>query len=244
MEIYNYLKKLHDACLEEVEKLSFDKKHPRCLHLIGLYGSIIEFTGSLICLIEKKHRTGVPSIFRSLLEASVEFSNLHNNATYGYHMDASYQEQWLKILKEAQTKQNPYLTDMSKLPNLDELVTESETKLQDLIDKGYRPLNIFQRFDKAGMAKEYRSLYNSLSNDSHSNIRSLIDRHMEIKGKDYSVVFYKDLPIEDYLIYIDSATGLLLDTSLKVHSFFESKGLGNFKKLDDELKSIRNNYTT
>ncbi len=244
MEIYNYLKKLHNACLEGVEKLSFDKKHRRCLHLIGLYGSIIEFTGSLICLIEKKHRTGVPPIFRSLLEASVEFSNLHNDATYGYHMDAIYQEQWLKLLKEAQTKQNPYLADISNLPNLDELVTETKTKLQALIDKGYRPLNIFQRFDKAGMVNEYRSLYNSLCNDSHSNIRSLIDRHMEINGKDYSVVFYKDSPIEDYLPYIDSATRLLLDTSLKVHSFFKSEGLENFEKLDDELQSIRNNYTT
>ena len=113
-------------------------------------------------LIDNNLRTGVPAIFHSILEAFVEFHNLHEKADYGYHMEASYLEQWIKVLKEAKRKSNPYLKDISELKNLAEIIQQDEKELDDLKKRGYQPLNIFQRFERAGMENEYRSFYNFL----------------------------------------------------------------------------------
>jgi hypothetical protein len=177
-----------------------------------------------------------------MLEAYVELKNLHEKAQYGYYMQASYLDQWLKVLKEAKDNPNPYLKDISRLSNLDAEITKNEAELTSLKNKGYSPLKVFERFQKAGMVPEYRSLYNFLSNDAHSNIRALVDRHLEIKGNDFQVVFYKDEPLEGFLTYIDSTTSMLLDASKKIHEFFQTGFSSQIQALDDKLTEIRSRY--
>ncbi|MBI5966360.1 MAG: hypothetical protein HY882_00685 [Deltaproteobacteria bacterium] len=242
MEIFDFLKRLHDECIRFSEHIFFDKKHPRHLHLVALYGTLIELTGCLITLVDGKHRTGVPPIFRSILEAYVELKNLHEKAEYGYHMDASYREQWIKVLKESRNKPNPYLKAISEIDNLDNQIQEHEKALADLKKKNYTPLNVFQRFERAGMEDGYRSLYNFLSNDAHSNIRALVDRHLEMHETDFTVVFYKDEPLEDFLTYLDSVVGLLTDASMRIHRFFETGSIGEIEILSQELNEIRSHY--
>ena len=89
------------------------------------------------------------------------------------------------------------------------------------------------------MVQEYRSLYNSLSNDAHSNIRALVNRHIEIHDNDFLVVYYKQKRLEDYLTYLDSAAGLLTNASIKIHTFFNTDNLGDVEQLDAELGKIR-----
>src|SRR5665648_202597 len=98
MEIFDFLKYLHKECIRLSEPISFDKKHPRHLYLVCLYGTLIELVGSLIMLIEGKHKRGVPVIFRSFLDAYVDLKNLYEKAEYGYNMDASNHEQWIKAV--------------------------------------------------------------------------------------------------------------------------------------------------
>src|SRR5665648_1002199 len=112
MEIFDFLKYLHNECIRLSEPISFDKKQTRHIYLVCLYGTLIELAGSLIVLIESKRKRGVPIIFRS--------------------------------------------------------------------------------FEKAGMQDEYHSLYNILSNDTHSNIRALINHNLEIHEIDFRVIYYKD----------------------------------------------------
>jgi hypothetical protein len=83
MEIFEFLKTVRDESIRFSENIKFDKTHPRHLHLIALYGTLIELSGSIITLIESKKRTGVPPLFRSMLEAYVELKNLHEKAQYG-----------------------------------------------------------------------------------------------------------------------------------------------------------------
>ncbi len=242
MEIFAFLKRLHDACIRLSEHLVFDKKHPRHLHLVGLYGSLIELTGSLITLIEEKRRTGVSPIFRSFLETFVEFVNLHADAKYGYHMDVSYHKQWLKVLREAKNGSNPFLKDIAAANNLDEKIREHEEALRGLERMGYKPLYVFDRFEKAGMVSEYRSLYNFLSSDAHSNIRALIDRHIEVHANDFTVVYYKDEPLEDFLPKLDSTASSLVDASSKIHQYFGTTSQNEFHRLSRELSDIRTRY--
>lgn len=242
MEIFEFVKRLHGECIRLTEHIAFDKKHARHLYLVALYGSLIELTGSLITLIEKKHRIGVPPVFRSLLEAYVELNNLHENSKYGHHMQASYDEQWLKVLREAKNKPNPYLADISKIANLDAEIKRYEQELTNLMNKGYRSLNVFERFERAGMEDEYRSLYNFLSSDAHSNIRALVGRHLEIDVDDFTVVYYKDEPLEGFLTYLDTTAATVMDASRKIHDFFQTGKINEVNELGVELDEIRSSY--
>ncbi|MGD0821179.1 MAG: DUF5677 domain-containing protein [Desulfomonilia bacterium] len=244
MEILVFVKRLHEECINHTNHITFDKTHPRHLHLVGLYGTLIEFTGCILKLIESKLRTGIAPIFRSFFEAYIELRNLHENANYGYHMDASYHEQWLKLLNEAKNTPNPFLKDFSEFEGLDAQIAVHETALKELIDKGYKPLNIFQRFKRAGMIDEYRSIYNFLSNDTHSNIGALVDRHLEVSGDDFKVVYYKDEPITSFLPTLDSIAGFLIDASFRIHNFFETTiSIDHFEDLSRTLTKIRENYS-
>ncbi len=242
MEIFRYLKNLHDECIRLSQNIRLDHKHPRQLYLVGLYGTLIELSGCLIRLIERNLGTGVPPIFRSILEAYVELKNLHAKADYGYHMEAIFEYQWIKILKEAKNKPNPYLKDLSQLEDLDAEIKRHETQLAKLKDKGYVPLNVYERFDRAGMADEYRSFYSYVSNYVHCNIQALVDRHTEIHGNDFSIIYYKEEPLASYLAYIDPTAALLVDASMKIHKFFNTGYWGDVEKLSKNLGEVRSRY--
>lgn len=150
MKIFDFLKRSHDECIKHSEHIVFDKKYPRHLYLVGLYGTLIELTGSLITLIDNKHRTGVSPIFRSILEAYVEVRNLHADEKYVYFMDASYHEQWLKVFKEAKNTSNLFLKDISEIKNLGGQIQEHEKSIEDLNNKGYKSLKFFSVLKKLG----------------------------------------------------------------------------------------------
>jgi hypothetical protein len=239
MRLFVFLKELHDKIAEHSKKLTFDKKHALHRNLVALYGSLIELTAGIIILIDRKARTGVPPLFRTFLETYVEFRNLVADPKYGYFMDASYHDQWLKVLREAEKGANPYLADIAKLPNLVDHIRHTERELETLKKKSYFPLSVFKKFECAGMVSEYRSLYNFLSADSHSNIRALINRHIELGKEDFEIVFYKDTPLEDFLTFIDSTCGLLIDASIRIHEYLNSPVVYSIRSLQEKLQEIR-----
>ena len=173
MKYLEYLKSLHDRLLALVPAIQFDKTQQLHFAKVALYASLIEFTSAMICLIENNGRVALPSTFRSFLEASVELKNLNADPSYIEHMYASHMDEWLRVLNESK-KKNAYLAGIGGIPHLDELIAKDEANLKSLKEKGKHPLKVFVRFEKAGMIEEYRSLYNFLSCDSHSNIRALV----------------------------------------------------------------------
>ncbi|MGM0988799.1 MAG: DUF5677 domain-containing protein [Pseudomonadota bacterium] len=161
--------------LELAKHLKFDKKHPWHRSLVALYGALIEYSDSLIHLVEYKKPVAIPVIFRSLIEAYVDFKNLAEDRRYGYHMEASYAKEWLRVLENADGSGNPYLAEIGEDPQRAAQVQEQSEKLAQLKANGFEPLSHFSKFQRAGMAEEYRSIYNFLCSHSHNNIRSLID---------------------------------------------------------------------
>lgn len=239
METLEKLKAFHDGLLPLAGTLRFNKRDPVDLHRIALYGTLLELTGCMIQLVQHNGRTGVPSLFRAFLEAAVELRNLTRDAGYIDHMNASYLDQWVKILKEAKKGTNPYLASIGTLPDLDAQIADQEKQIGELKARGKGPLNVFERFKRADMVKEYQSLYNFLSCDSHSNIRALVSRHIESGDNDFKVVLYKDKPIETFLATLDSTAGLLIKASLSVHEAFNSGSIAEIQKMHDELATMR-----
>lgn len=238
MKLLNFVKMLHDRLLDLSRDITFEKRYQVDFARIALYGSLIEFTGAIINLIENRGRVAVPSAFRSFLEAAVELRNLNRDPSYVEHMYASHMDQWLDVLREAK-KGNPYLSGIRSEVNLDEMIAKDEASLSALIQKNKKPLKVYQRFERANMVEEYRSLYNFLSCDAHSNIRALVSRHFEESGDNFNVVMYKDEPLESFAATLDSIAGLLLDASLETHKAFGSKHVPVVEALVTELQTLR-----
>lgn len=240
MKLYEFVKHLHDQLLAWSTDLVFDKRNQFDFARVAMYSTLIEFTGAIICLIENRARVAVPSAFRSLLEAAVELRNLNKDPSYVEHMYASHTKQWLDVLTEAK-KGNSYLASFKQL-NLDEIIANDERALNNLQKKGKRPLNIFERFERAGMVEEYRSMYNFLSCDAHSNMRALVSRHFEETSSDFDLVLYKDEPIESFLATLDSVAGLLVEASIATHKGFASKRIAEVEALYEQLVALRGGY--
>ena len=235
MKALEFLKTVRDFLIDTAKELRFDKDHPWHRNLVALHGSLIEFSGSMLICLDKGGKISVPTIFRSILETYVEFKNLAADRKYGYCMEANYADQTLKILREAQKGKNPYLADIGKHPELLKSIARLETELKNLKKKGYEPLRVLERFKRAGMEDEYRSMYNLLSTEAHSNISALISRHLEIDAGTFDVVYYKDEPVESFLPYIDTTNALLLDSGVIIHELLSSPALERVKTLREEF---------
>jgi hypothetical protein len=234
-----FLKKAHDAFQPLSEKICFDKKHALHNHVIALYGSILELTGSCILLVDQKLISGVPILVRAIVEGYVDLFNLVRDAEYGYRLRISYLKEWLKILEEAKAGKNKYLQDIYKQASLDKTIMDWKSEKDRLQANGYKALTIKDKFKIADMEDEYCSLYNSLCSDSHNNLRALFCSHIEIKQNDFSVVFYKDYTIEDSAIYVGTMAELLMRSTQLVHSFFNSPSEANVARYRQWLDTLR-----
>lgn len=192
MDELNFLKNTLDKIIEYLYELTFNKNNKQHRYLIFLYCRIVELTQGCRVLIEKKIISAVPILLRTVLETFADLKNLSNDGNYINSMDASDLYEWLRIFKEAESGDNEYLKLISKMENFKQTYAEHETELNKLKEKQIVPLNNFERFKKAEMLDEYRSVYNSLCCDSHSNIRSLLKDYTNINKNDFTVLCFKD----------------------------------------------------
>jgi hypothetical protein len=239
MTTFDFLEKVLDKSIEYSAKLTFNKKYQRHLYLVSLYGRIIELTHSCIILMKEKIISGVPIILRTLLETFADLRSLSDDENYVNFMQASYLKEWLRVFQEAKDGDNPYLGKISQIENLKQIYAEHEAKLQELERKGYAPLSHYNRFDKAEMKNEYRSIYNFLCSHTHSNIRSLYDRYTHITGDDFTVVFYKDPDPHDITLYSTTLCDLLISASLIIQRFFGSGFLSKVEHINAEWEEFK-----
>tara|TARA_R110002073_G_scaffold2129_24_gene14841 strand:- start:1342 stop:2082 length:741 start_codon:yes stop_codon:yes gene_type:complete len=216
------LRAAHDFSLDVAGDLGFDKEQPRHRNLVALYGTQIELSGALIVVANNNAGIAVRGLFRNLLEIFVELNNLAESPEYGEYMDAAHLYEWNKSLKSARDG-NPFLASIGDFPDLQNTIDLNEEKLLAYKDRKIRPLNVFEKFQRAKMEHEYRSIYNQFSSDAHGNIRSLIDRHFEFNEteNDFEVVVYKNYSGEFDHLYSDAAK-LLLVSGVKICSVLDS----------------------
>lgn len=226
-------RQLISKVLDHFEHIKFDKTHLWHLNIVCLYCSIVEYSDSMHTLFKEEKVVSMPLILRSMLEAFVDLKNLCNERTYGYHMQASNLKEWLKVTREAGTLENPYLEGLASAKGFDEQTAEWEAELKDLRDKKYAPLRQDEKFAKAEMTNEYKSLYNFLCSYSHNNFRALTDRHMEISSdnSDFKVNLFPEFDPEKADNYISTAKICLIESSKLVHASLETGREGAFSDI-------------
>ena len=210
--------------LNLAKHLRFDKTHPWHRGLVALYGALIEYSDSLIHLVENKKSGAIPVIFRSLMEAYVDLKNLAEERRYGNYMEASYSKEWLRVLESANGTDNPYLTAIGGDSRLGRRIEGERRKLAELRENGFQPLSQYAKFERAGMKEEYRSIYNFLCAHSHNNIRSLIDRFIEIdeEGRDIQLIFFREHHASEFDHYLHMGMHYLRNGSHKIHVALET----------------------
>lgn len=218
-----YKKEIKEA-IYFAEHLKFDKEHPWHRNLMALYCSLIEYSDSLIYLVENEKRISVPIVFRGLLEAYVDFKNLSEDKLYGYHMEASFNKEWLKLTKEAYQNNNEFLQAIGDTPELAQKIQEYELHLNELKNNGYKALNQFEKFDRANMNQEYKSIYNVVCSHSHNNISSLIERFFIINeaDNDFELALFKEPEIDEFEHYLVTGKQYLRYGNNKIHTLLET----------------------
>ncbi len=185
-ELLAFVDKLHDRSMALLEGVTFDKRLEEDGYIVCLYASMIELVGGIVVLVKENRHTSVSPAFRTFLEAYVDFKNMLDDANYLLNCYARHHEGWLKIHKESE-KPNPYLAEIREHEDRDAAIERHETELKSLLERGYTPLNVFTRFERAGMANAYRSIYHFESHRAHNNLQALISRHFECDQNDFGL---------------------------------------------------------
>ncbi|MCF8078928.1 MAG: DUF5677 domain-containing protein [Desulfobacterales bacterium] len=244
-EYFSFMCLLHEKTISLTAELHFDKNHPWHLHLVALYCSLIELTGSACILIKEGVGIGIPILLRSAVEAHLDFVNLLENHTYGYMLRASELKEWIKLLKESKGGLNPFLKDISDFPDTEKTLEKWEQEQEDLQKKGYRALSVYEKFDRANLEPVYRSVYNILCCYSHNNLRALKDRHVNISEKlnDFEVDLYSPIDYERILPYVDNCCGILIPATETIHHLLETNCIKEIDELKVEFQKHRNAIT-
>ncbi len=234
----NYVKTLHDECVSLALRLKFNKILEADGLVVCLYGRLIELTGGMLVLIVAQQKASASIVFRSFLEAYVDLINLTQDCNYHNNLLAAHHQKWVRILNTSNDP-NPYLREISELRNVDEIKAYHRASLDALKRDGYAPMRVLERFQKANMEDEYRSIYSLGSSDIHNDFGALSKHHIVADGDDFQLVFYKEGGDDYFFVELDSVAGLLLNATLRIHNRLKSGCDGEIQKLDEELGLVR-----
>jgi len=242
---FGFMCHLHERAIALTAKLHFDKNHPWHLHLVSLYCSLVELTGSACILVQESVGIGIPILLRSAVEAHLDFANLAADKGYGYDLRASELKEWIKLLRESKDGLNPFLKDISDFPDTDRTLMEWEQEQEELRRKGHKPLSVYQKFEKANLEPVYRSVYNILCCYSHNNLRALKARHVNISKEldDFEVDLYAPIDYDRILPYIDNFCGILIPATETIHHLLETDCKKEIEELRVEFQEHRNAIT-
>lgn len=209
-----------------LKTLSFDRKDPQQLYAVCLYVRLLELAISCKALIEKNALVGIPILHRSIFEADIDLTNLMKCRDYYKRMYASFLEEKLRFIKEAvSANDNPYLEIIRKNRDSKKDMKEIQEELNRYRAAKNGSITIRCRAELAGMLNEYVTVYNDLCLDTHNNIRSLEEWHIEkIAPDDYRIVVFKPT-VADMIHHFASIASILLTQTKSLAKFLGTKGI-------------------
>jgi hypothetical protein len=241
-ELLIFVNKLHDHSLELLRGVTFDKRLEADGYIVCLYASMVELCGGIVTLVERDKRTALSAVFRTFLEAYVDLRNILEDPAYIKNCYALHHKNWIRALRNSEDP-NPYLAGIRDHADYDAVLQRHESELQRLKDEGFPPMKIVTRFEKVGMANEYRSVYHFESDGSHNSLQALISRHIEMGENGFGLALYKERSLHDYQAVLDSTAGLLMDATQRIHEHLRSGQTKEIEALAEELSQLRGTYT-
>lgn len=225
--------------LHFLETLRFNQNDVQQLYSVCLYSRLLELATASKALMEKKALVGIPVMLRSMIEADIDLTNLMKYGDYSKRMYATYLKQKLRLTKQAASAiSNPFFTEVKKHRDVKKDLEEIQKELEAYIKKNTGPISIRSKAELAGKMDEYLSVYNLLCLETHNNINSLEDWHIESKTlKNYQAVAFK-LQMSDLIPYLFEIYSILLGQTKSLAEFLGTKDV-EFKRYFDEMAHLR-----
>nr|WP_200997098.1 DUF5677 domain-containing protein [Rhizobium rhizogenes]QCL10295.1 hypothetical protein pC6.5b_401 [Rhizobium rhizogenes] len=218
--MYGFFLELQAVSIKHLADLRFNKGSEVHRTLVSLYASILELTDSAIIIREAGKYTGMDILLRSALEAHVDLINLANGDGYLQAMMAVYHKEWIKLT--GVKGDNPFLAFFKDNPDAQKQLAYHEAELAAFKQTSGIPNNL-EKFKMAGLEDVYRSIYNSLCNDSHNNIRALTSRHLRADKDRLELVIFDKPSRTDIAATVDCFIAILLKSNEIMHHYFKSK---------------------
>ncbi|MBY6194579.1 hypothetical protein KUV78_12330 [Marinobacter hydrocarbonoclasticus] len=230
----------YEGILASVETINFDSNNPQHVLGLSLYCSLVELCPSLLLIVQKGQFIAVPHLVRAMLEADVDLINSLQDEDYHNHLGANYIQRMIGIVQRAHNIEDvPFLSAVGGIDELRKFLGQKRKELADLKGKGFPPLNVGERFDKANRSSEYVSVYSFLSGFSHNDISALEDRHMRAEGDSYKIVLFEELGEANEVHLLDLAVAVLIGSSGRIHEFFSTGKFAEINQYMEELNKLR-----
>jgi hypothetical protein len=190
-----------------------------------------------------KHGNGTAAwiLVRSLLEAFVDLINIVDDPGYDEVMHASFLEQQKRRIGIAQKRgtTNPYLRSIVGNSTVLQHGQWIDAELASLKQKGVVPLNVKDRFERAKLLDLYDGPYSSMSQQTHSNLGALEERHIDVLPTGVTVTYFREITDDHAQMILDSAAGVLANSVSAVKSLLEGYPPKGLEGISEELRKLR-----
>jgi hypothetical protein len=159
--------------------LRCDLDNPRHRYSVLLLYAVLDYARSVTALANAGAFAGIPVIARSALDAYVDICNLCDHADYWRTLEAVDAAKWKALLERASAGGYPALEGLRKDALFPVARRKYAKELKQLRAEGIKTLEIYERFDKAGLKNEHGSIYAILSDATHNNLSGLRSRYMD-----------------------------------------------------------------
>jgi len=226
---------------EVTRELGFSDKNKQHIIAVLLHGSIIEIADGILDTLKRSNGTAAWILTRSLLETFVDLINIADDSGYADFMNASFLEQQKKRIGIAQNRgaTNPYLKSIADNARTLQHGQWVGSELERLKEKGVMPLNVKERFERAGQLDLYDGPYSIMSLHTHNNLGALEQQHLRMQPTGLTVTYFRELSDEDVRMLLDTAGGVLAHSLGVVKSLLEGDSPKGLEGIMEELGGLR-----
>lgn len=147
---------------------------------VQLFATIATLLAECLALAEAGRGIGVPILFRSMVEATIDLENLLIDPKYFANLEFVAARNSRDLL--VASIHNPLFADVrSETVRRDELSFYGR-RLKELEREGARELKIEEKFRRVRRDAEYSSFYALFCMDTHNSLAALEDRHATEDG--------------------------------------------------------------
>lgn len=219
LEILRLLSVVLQLVKQHISKLTFDIEEPADRFSISLYLTILQLCDAILLVASAGPSIAIPTLARQILDAYVDLHNVLTHEGYWKRLELADDVSWQKGMQHASVGKNPYWDALSSSGTL---LTEGRKlhadRIKQWIKEGVTQAAPKERFELAGMQREYHALWLMLSSYTHNNSSLLISRHFRIQENEQPQIEVTPNHVPFEQASIGHCAELLILASEKVHA--------------------------
>jgi hypothetical protein len=224
-ELVRYLRRVHGQALRLAAAFRYEGDAAWDVHILSIYGSIVELSHAVAVLVEGDARVGVSIILRSMLEGWVDLRNLAADKAYGYQLETNALEEKLRFMRHVQKDRSEATKSVREDADFPSKLAKYEEMLKKNTEKaGPRDgRTIAARFKRAGLQVIYQTIYAGLCSSAHNDSMALTARHLVFRDGTDPVSFHRKWAPDELKSELSFVIDILTDSTEVIHSAMKSE---------------------